>query len=148
MKSEPGTYSIDDLKRDGKTAWNGVRNYQARNLLRDEIKKDDLVLFYHSSADPAGVAGIARVTRGGYADPSALDKKSDYFDPKASKEEPIWYVVDVEFVERFPEIVSLEQLKAQPGLRTMLVLKRGMRLSVQPVDAEHFQAIRKMGKIA
>ena len=146
MKSEPEAYSIDALKRDGKTFWNGVRNYQARNFLRDEVKTGDWVLFYHSNAEPSGVAGLARVTSPGYPDPSALDRKSPYFDPKATKENPIWYVVDVEFAEKFPRLIELEELKAQPDLQGMLVLKRGQRLSVQPVERAHFEAVRRMAK--
>jgi predicted RNA-binding protein with PUA-like domain len=144
MKSEPSTYSIDDLQRDGRTSWEGVRNYQARNFMRD-MKVGDLVLFHHSSADPPGVAGIARVCREAYADHTALDLRSRYHDPKATKEKPIWEMVDIEFIERFPQVVSLEMLRETPGLEGMLVLKRGQRLSVQPVEPGHFRTVRKMG---
>ena len=102
MKSEPGVYSIHDLRRDGRTGWEGVRNYQARNFLRDDAQPGDRVLFYHSNADPPGVAGLARIARAGYPDPTALDPDSDYFDPKASEADPRWYTVDVEFEEAFP----------------------------------------------
>jgi len=146
MKSEPGVYSIDDLERDGTTPWEGVRNYQARNFIRDDMKVGDLVLFYHSNATPPGVAGIARIARAAYPDPHALDPQSHYYDPRSKADAPVWMTVDVEFVERFPAVVSLEELKAAPQLDGILVARRGQRLSVQPVDAEHFQLIRKLGK--
>jgi predicted RNA-binding protein with PUA-like domain len=146
MKTEPGTYSIDDLERDGRTCWEGVRNYQARNLLRDEIRTGDLVLFYHSVAKEKGVAGIARVCRAGYPDPFAFDRRSKYFDPKSAPDDPTWYVVDVEFVERFPEVVTLAELKATPALEGMMVTRRGARLSVQPVENKHFEIVRKLGR--
>ena len=129
IKSEPGAYSIDDLAKDGKTYWDGVRNFQARNFLRDELKKNDLVLFYHSNAKPPGVAGAARVTKEGTPE----------------KKKSIWYGVDVEFVEKFPRFVPLEELKSNAALEGMLVVKRGMRLSVQPVEKKHFEIVRKMG---
>ncbi|MCA8946373.1 MAG: EVE domain-containing protein, partial [Planctomycetes bacterium] len=129
MKVEPESYSIDDFERDKETAWEGVRNYQARNLLRDDIKKGDGVLFYASNADPTGVAGVAEVSRAGYPDPSAWDRKHHYFDPKSDPENPTWYTVDIKFVEKFPGVVSLAALKATRGLEDMMVTKRGMRLS-------------------
>lgn len=141
MKSEPDVYSIDDLMHDGKTSWEGVRNYQARNLMRDEMKKGDLVLFYHSNAKPSGIAGIARICREAYPDSSAWDAESTYFDPKASPENPIWVRVDVEFVEKFEDLISLERLRKEKSLRDMLVLRRGMRLSVQPVEDHHYKRI-------
>jgi predicted RNA-binding protein with PUA-like domain len=146
LKSEPGTYSIDDLERDGTTCWEGVRNYQARNLLRDEVKKGDLVLFHHSSAKPPGVAGVARVVRDGYPDAFAFDPASPYHDPKSDPADPRWFLVDVKFVERFPEVVPLADLKADPELDGMLVTKRGQRLSVQPVEKAHFERVRKLGR--
>jgi predicted RNA-binding protein with PUA-like domain len=145
MKSEPGSYSIDDLERDGSTFWNGVRNYQARNLMRDEMKLGDPVLFYHSNADPTGVVGIARVSRAAYADPSARDPKSDYFDPKAGDEDPRWYMVDVEFVEKFPAIVTLDELRATPGLEKMPAINKS-RLSVQPVTPEEYRIVVELGR--
>ena len=129
MKSEPSVYSIDDLKRDQKTSWEGVRNYQARNFMRDEMRVGDLVLFYHSNAEPPGVAGLARVCREAYS------------------EEGSWVMVDVAFVEKFPHFVSLEELKSQKSLKDMLVVKKGMRLSVQPVSKEHVEIVRKLGKV-
>ncbi len=145
MKSEPAAYSIDDLERERRTYWDGVRNFQARNFLRDSMKKGDPVLFYHSNAEPSGVAGVARIAREGYPDPSQWDPKDVHFDPRAAKEKPLWYVVDVEFVEKFRSFVPLEALKAERGLKDMLVTRRGTRLSVQPVAKGHFETVRRMG---
>jgi predicted RNA-binding protein with PUA-like domain len=144
MKSEPSTYSIEHLRRDGRTGWEGVRNYQARNFMRDEMQPGDGVLFYHSNATPPGVAGIARVARAGYPDETALDPSSRYHDPKATAEDPRWYRVDIEFVEAFPELVPLAALYDAPGLENMLVTKKS-RLSVQPVTEEEFEVVRRMG---
>ena len=144
MKSEPDVYSIDDLARDGTTSWSGVRNYQARNFMRDDMKVGDLVLFYHSNAEPPGVAGIAKVVRTAHPDLTALDPRSPYHDPKATPENPIWQMVDVGFVAAFKRIVSLDELRADPALAGMLVIKRGMRLSVQPVDPTHFKRVESM----
>lgn len=146
MKTEPGTYSIDDLARDGKTAWDGVRNFQARNFLRDEMKPGDLVLFYHSVAKEKGVVGVAKVAKAGYPDPSAFDRRSKYHDAKSRKDDPTWFVVDVEHVETFPRVVTLEELKNTKQLDGMMVTRRGARLSVQPVEKEHFEIVRKMGR--
>ena len=145
MKSEPDVYSIDNLERDEKTSWEGVRNYQARNYMRDQIKIGDLILFYHSNADPSGVAGVAQISREAYADHLSWDRKSKYFDPKSSPANPIWFMIDVSFVEKFPHFVSLDELRAEKFLKDMLVLKKGMRLSIQPVDSKHFNWVRKMG---
>jgi predicted RNA-binding protein with PUA-like domain len=144
MKSEPESYSIDDLKRDRKTWWTGVRNYQARNFMRDDMKAGHAVLFYHSSGDPSGVAGLARISRGAQADESALDPDDDHYDPKALKENP-WLAVEVQFVAKFPKVVSLAELKATDGLSEMLVLKRGQRLSIMPVDQGHFRIVEALG---
>jgi predicted RNA-binding protein with PUA-like domain len=148
MKSEPSVFSIDDLAKcpGGTTRWEGVRNYQARNLLRDEVKPGDDVLFYHSSADPAGVAGLARVAKGAYPDPTQFDKKSEYFDAGSKKDDPRWLVVDVEFVRKFPRVVTLAELKASPALAEMVVTKKGSRLSVQPVTPAEFAAVLAMAK--
>lgn len=145
MKSEPNSYSIDDLERDRTTSWEGVRNYQARNFMRDEMAPGDGVLFYHSNADPAGVAGIARVARAGYPDPTARDPESHYFDPKASDADPRWYMVDLAFVERFPALVPLSAIHDAPGLEDMLLNKKS-RLSVQPVTPEEFEIVGRMGR--
>lgn len=144
MKTEPTSYSIDDLKRDGKTCWSGVRNYQARNFMRDEMQVGDGVLFYHSNADPAGVAGLARVCKASHPDVTQWDKTTKYFDPTATKENPRWFLVDIEFVKKFDFILPLEVLRGNPKLKDMMVLKRGSRLSVQPVSREHFNVITKM----
>jgi predicted RNA-binding protein with PUA-like domain len=145
LKSEPGAYSIEDLRRDGSTFWNGVRNYQARNFMRDDMQLGDPVLFYHSNADPTGVAGVARVSRAGHPDPTALDPESDYFDPKATAEDPRWVMVDVEFVEAFPAVVPLDLIRRTPGLEKMPLVNRS-RLSVQPVTAEEFETIVALGR--
>lgn len=144
LKSEPEVYSIDDLARDGRTEWDGVRNYQARNYMRDEMAAGDLVLFYHSNADPPGVAGVARVCSEAHPDSTQLDRKSDYYDPKATKDAPRWFCVDVEFVERFDAPVALDALKAEAALSGMMVVKRGVRFSVQPVDRAHFAHVVRM----
>jgi predicted RNA-binding protein with PUA-like domain len=146
FKSEPEAYSIDDLERDGETCWEGVRNYQARNLLRDEIKQGDLVLFYHSSTDPAGVVGVAEVSRSGYPDHFAQQPGHKYHDPKATPDNPIWYMVDIRFLERFPEVVTLQAIKAVRRLEKMMVVQRGSRLSVQPATKAEFDIVRKLGQ--
>lgn len=140
MKSEPGTYSIDDLERDGETTWDGVRNYQARNYMRDEMKVGDRVLFYHSNASPPGVVGIAEVSREGYPDPTARDPASDYYDEKATDDDPRWFMVDIRFVEKLPRTVPLAELKADPALEGMVVTGRS-RLSVQPVERGEFEHV-------
>lgn len=143
MKTEPNTYSIDDLEREGRTQWEGVRNYQARNLMR-EMQLGDRVLFYHSSANPPGVVGEARVVREAYPDHFAQQPDSPYFDEKASAEDPRWYMVDVEFVRKLPGFVSLETLKGARGLEDMIVTQRS-RLSVQPVTRDEFYIVCALG---
>ena len=146
MKSEPTTYSIDDLRCDGLSAWEGVRNFQARNYMRDQMKVGDLALFYHSNAFPPGIAGICRISRESFPDTTALDSKSPYFDPKATLENPIWIMVEVEFVEKFPHFVSLEDIKKTQLLQDILVLKKGTRLSIMPIEKQHFTIIRNLGQ--
>lgn len=152
MKSEPDVYSIDDLERDGRGEWEGVRNYQARNYMRDEMAIGDLVLFYHSNAKPPGVAGVAKVASEAYPDHHAFDEESNYHDPKSDPEDPRWWMVDVEFVEKLPELVSLDTLKAEAKpdkrgtLDGMLVVRRGQRLSIQPVDKAHFARVLRLGR--
>ncbi len=146
MKSEPETYSIDDLKRDKKTLWEGVRNYQARNFMAQEMQVGDAVLFYHSNAEPPGVAGVARVSKAAVADPTQFDKKSDYFDPAAKPNAPRWLCVEIEFVEKFKNFVSLNDLREDAKLKEMMVLRKGQRLSVQPVTSADFQIVQKKGK--
>jgi predicted RNA-binding protein with PUA-like domain len=142
VKSEPHVYSIDDLRRDKRTPWTGVRNYQARNHMR-AMKKGDLVLFYHSSSDPTGVAGVAKVVKEAYPDPTQFDAKSEYHDPKSTKDEPRWWLVDVGFVRRFIEPVALVAIKADKRLGEM-VLVNNSRLSVQPVRAKEFDRVLEM----
>lgn len=146
MKSEPDVYSIDDLARDGKTFWDGVRNYQARNYMRDTMRVGDCVLYYHSNAEPSGVAGIAEVCSASYPDHTAWDPKDPHFDPKTKKDAPTWMMVDLKFVEKFKHFVPLSQLREHPGLADLLVLRPAQRLSVQPVAPEHFKIIQKLGK--
>lgn len=146
MKSEPDVYSIDDLARDGSTPWSGVRNYQARNFMRDDMRVGDLVLFYHSNAEPPGVAGIGRVAREAYPDFTARDPGSAYYDPKATAANPVWMMVDVAFVEKFPQVMSLDALRDEPALKDMLVLKKGQRLSVQPVTPAEYRAVVALAK--
>ncbi|HVR11603.1 MAG TPA: EVE domain-containing protein [Thermoanaerobaculia bacterium] len=148
LKCEPEAYSIDDLERDGKASWEGVRNFQARNLLRDELQVGDGVLFYASNAEPSGVTGVAEVVRAGYPDPFATKRGHKYFDPKSDPSSPTWYAVDVGFVEKFPGIVPLATLKATPGLADMRVVQKGSRLSVQPVTAREFEIVRRLGRAA
>jgi predicted RNA-binding protein with PUA-like domain len=142
MKSEPDAFSIDDLKAEKRAPWDGVRNYQARNNMR-QMQVGDLVLFYHSNAKPPGVVGIARVCKEAYPDHTAWDPKSKYHDPKSTPEAPRWEMVDVEYVETLPRMVSLEALKADPKLEGMVVTQRS-RLSVTPVDTVHFRHVLKL----
>ncbi|MGF1469406.1 MAG: EVE domain-containing protein [Sandaracinaceae bacterium] len=145
MKSEPGTYSIDDLEREGRTPWDGVRNYQARNYMWHEMAVGDLAFFYHSSAKPPGVAGVCRVCSEPYPDPTQFEPDGPYYEPKASEDDPRWYLVDVEFVERFDEPVGLPVLKAHAAeLDGLMVIKKGIRFSVQPVEKGHFRRVLKL----
>ncbi|MGE3840145.1 MAG: EVE domain-containing protein [Vicinamibacterales bacterium] len=146
MKCEPAAYTIEDLERDGRTSWEGVRNYQARNFIRDDMRVGDGVLFYASNADPSGVTGLATIAREGYADHTAWTKGHKYYDADSSQDQPAWYMVDVAFVERFANIVSLEQLKHTKGLEEMKVIQRGSRLSVQPVTKDEFDIVVKLGR--
>lgn len=142
MKSEPDTFSIDHLKQKKKSGWDGVRNYQARNFMRDQMKRGDLVLFYHSSCDVPGVAGVAKVAKESHPDPTQFDEKSDYYDSKAAKEKPRWFMVEVEFLEKFENIFTLSDLKKTKGLEQMLVVQKGSRLSINPITSSEFQIIR------
>lgn len=148
FKSEPDVFSIDDLARAPKqtTFWNGVRNFQARNLLRDEITAGDGVIFYHSSADPPGAAGLAEVSRAGYPDATQFDPRSEYHDPDSKPDDPRWFMVDIKFKEKFARFVPLEELRAVPALKDMVLLRRGSRLSVQPVTAAEWKAIVALGR--
>ncbi|MCK6439624.1 MAG: EVE domain-containing protein [Planctomycetes bacterium] len=144
IKSEPDVYSIDDLARDGRTGWEGVRNYQARNFMRDGMKVGDLVFFYHSSADPAGIAGVAKVAGRAYPDPSQFDRKSEYYDADSDPDQPRWMMVDVEFVEKCKRLIPLDELRGVKGLEKMALLKRGQRLSIQPVTPGEWAIIAKL----
>lgn len=144
MKSEPDTFSIDDLQRLGATPWEGVRNYRARNYMRDDMKVGDAVLFYHSSTEPPGVVGLARVASAPYPDPTALDPRSPYFDAKSTADAPRWMLVDVAFVEKVPAPVPLDRLRDDPALDGMLVAQKGQRLSVQPVEPGHFRHVARL----
>jgi predicted RNA-binding protein with PUA-like domain len=146
MKCEPAAYTIEDLERDGRTGWEGVRNYQARNYMRDDMQVGDGVLFYASNADPSGVTGLAEIARAGYPDPFAWKKGHRYFDAAGSKAAPVWYTVDLTFVERFPGIVSLDTLKATRGLERMMVTQKGSRLSVQPATRAEYDIVVRLGR--
>jgi predicted RNA-binding protein with PUA-like domain len=146
MKCEPSAYSIDDLERDRTTSWEGVRNFQARNFMRDEMQVGDGVLFYASNADPSGVTGLAEISRAGYADRFATQKGHKYFDPKATKEDLIWVMVDIRFVEKFSHIVPLDTLKETKGLENMVVTRKGSRLSIQPVTKGEYEIVSKLGR--
>jgi predicted RNA-binding protein with PUA-like domain len=145
MKSEPDTFSIDDLKRLKVSPWDGVRNYQARNFMK-EMKQDDLVFFYHSSCSPPGIAGIARIDKEAYPDHTSWDPNSDYFDSKSSETDPKWVVVDVAFVEKWSSILTLTTLKQSPVLADMLLTKKGSRLSVMPITKNEWEYITTMLK--
>lgn len=146
MKSEPDVFSIEDLERAGTAPWEGVRNYQARNFMRDGMRVGDLALFYHSSCRPPGVAGVCRICRSAYPDPSAWEPRGRYFDARSNPRNPVWLMVDVAFEERFPAVVPLDTLRAEPSLRGLLALKPGVRLSIQPVSPAHFRRVVDMGR--
>jgi predicted RNA-binding protein with PUA-like domain len=148
LKSEPDVFSFDDLLKAPRktTGWDGVRNYQARLYLRDGMRLGDLVLFYHSNAAPPGVAGVAKVVREATPDPTQFDPASDYFEPKATPDAPVWVQVHVQAVERFPQLVSLDTLKADKKLAGMEVTRPGSRLSVQVVSRPHFERVVALGR--
>lgn len=145
-KSEADCYSIDDLKKDKKTHWDGIRNYQARNFMRDGMKLGDLVLFYHSNANPPGVVGVAKVVKEAYPDHTQFDPAEGHYDPKAKEENPPWVMVELGFVEKFKRELSLEDLRARKELADMFVLRKGQRLSLMPVTAKEFEVVCAMGK--
>jgi predicted RNA-binding protein with PUA-like domain len=146
MKTEPTTYSIDDLaaESDQTTCWEGVRNYQARNMLRDEIQEGDRVLFYHSACKEPAAVGTAVVTRSGYPDHYAFDRRSDYYDPKSDPDDPRWYMVDLRLEKKFDQPVTLAAMRERAGLKEMGLLQKGNRLSVQPVRKKEFDTVLKM----
>jgi len=144
MKSEPDTFSIDNLAEKKRSGWDGVRNYQARNFMRDNMKINDLILFYHSSCEVPGIAGIAKVSKESHPDPTQFDKKSDYYDPKSTLENPRWFMVEVEFVEKLKRVITLTELKQNKALSKMLVIQKGSRLSINPVTPNEFNIIRSI----
>lgn len=144
MKSEPLSYSISDLRRDKKAFWDGVRNYQARNFMMRDMRKGDKVLFYHSNSHPPGVTGLAVVCEEAKADKTAWDKKSKYYDSKATKENPRWFAVTVQYVKAFSKMISIEELRSEKALKNMLLLKKGQRLSVMPVTKKEYEHILSM----
>jgi predicted RNA-binding protein with PUA-like domain len=148
LKTEPGTFSFDDLlEAPGRTSgWDGVRNYQARNFLRDQMKKGDRVLIYHSSTETPAVVGIAEVARGGYPDPTQFDAKHDHYDAESDPADPRWFQVDVKAVRKLPRAVALDEIRREKSLAKMPLLQRGQRLSVQPVAADEYERILKMGE--
>jgi len=146
FKSEPTCFSIQDLAsaKDQTTYWDGVRNYQARNMLRDLVRIGDRVLYYHSNCDPLAIVGTAEVVKPGYADHTALDKKQDHYDPKSSPENPIWYMVDIRLIQIFQSAVTREMLQQEPDTEEMVVLQKGSRLSIQPVTSAEWRAIHRL----
>ncbi len=148
MKSEPDVFSIEDLDKAPKktTHWDGVRNYQARNYMRDSMKIGDMLFFYHSNADPSGIAGVAEIVKEGYPDSSAFDPNDVHFDEKSNPKNPTWMMVDVKHVETFRNLLPLEELRKSAALKDMVLLQKGSRLSVQPVTAEQWKAVLKLAK--
>lgn len=147
FKTEPDVFSIDDLKREDVSMWEGIRNYQARNFLRDEVKVGDKVIIYHSNAKPPGAVGVAKVVRASYPDHTAFDAKAKYFDPKSDPENPRWFMVDVKYQSTFKRMVPLAEIKERPELSEML-LNKNSRLSIQPVSKEDFERVVALGKTA
>lgn len=150
MKSEPDVFGIDDLAAlpGGRDHWDGIRNYQVRNMMRDEMASGDLAFFYHSNTRPPGIAGIMEIASGGYPDHTAFDPEAKYYDPKSDPDDPRWYMVDVRFKRRLTRLIPLDELKANPALADMPLVRRGNRLSVMPVTPEQWQAILAMEKSA
>lgn len=145
MKSEPDVFSIDTLKKDVTTWWEGVRNYQARNFMMKEMIVGDEVLFYHSNATPPGIAGLAVISEAAKPDPTQFDKKSEYYDPKATKEKPNWFCTQVKYKKTFKHFITLEKLKNDKHCENLLVIKKGQRLSIQPVSEKDFQYLSQLG---
>jgi predicted RNA-binding protein with PUA-like domain len=146
IKSEPDEFSIDDLAAKPFEPWTGVRNYQARNFMRDQMRLGDTLLFYHSSCKPPGIVGLARVASLPYPDPTQFDLTSEYADPTSPPENPRWILIDVEYGETFPQMITLQELRDDPLLKGMLVTQRGQRLSIQPVTAEHAEHLIRCGR--
>jgi predicted RNA-binding protein with PUA-like domain len=146
LKSEPESYSIDAFAKDGKSLWTGVRNYQARNFMVDSMKPGEAFLFYHSNAEPSAVVGTGEIVRVNVPDPSALDSKGDYYDPKSSKDHPIWFCAEVKFGTKFKRALPLAELKTHKELSNMSLLAKGQRLSVMPVSKKEFEFVKKLGQ--
>ncbi len=146
FKSEPEVYSIDDIKRDQWTYWDGVRNYEARNFLRDKVKKGDIVLFYHSNCEEPGVYGICEVIKEGYPDFTQFDSSNKHFDPRSKKENPTWFMVDIKFLKKLKKPVTLEEMKKNSRLKNMRLIRKGNRLSILPITKEEYEEILKMSK--
>lgn len=148
LKTEADAYAIDDLERDGRTGWDGVRNYLARNHMR-AMRRGDSCIIYHSNGDPSGAAGVAKVVRTAYPDPTAWDRKDSHYDARSTPERPLWDMVDVAFAERFPAVLALERIKSDDALAGMILVSgKAMRLSVQPLDAAHFKRLVALGRKA
>ena len=145
MKSEPDAFSINDLKRVKTQHWDGVRNYQARNFMRDEMKKGDLVLFYHSNTKEIGVVGLATISKESHPDHTSWDMRSNYYDPKSNKDNPKWFMVELKYKKKFKRIVTLAEIKENKKLKDMKLVQKGNRLSVMPVTKKEFELIEKLG---
>ena len=141
MKSEPDVYGIDNLEKDGREMWDSIRNYQARNMMRDDMRIGDEIFFYHSNCKQPGIVGIMKVASEPYPDPIQFDKKSRYFDEKSSKDDPRWILVDVEFVRKLSRNITLTEIKAEKSLEEMILTRRGNRLSIMPVEKKHWKKI-------
>ena len=146
MKSEPDIFSIDHLEKKGRTFWDGVRNYKARNFMTQKMNVGDVVLFYHSNANPPGIVGLAKVSTAAVPDSTSWDPKSKYYDPKSTPQSPRWFGVYLDFLEKFDQIISLNELKSKSELNDMLVVQKGSRLSIQPVNKKHFDIILKLAE--
>lgn len=144
FKSEPDVFSIDNLEKDKTTYWDGVRNYEARNFLRDKVKKGDIVLFYHSNCEKPGIYGICEVIKEGYPDFTQFEPTHKYFDPKSKKDNPTWFMVDIKFVRKLKKPILLEEIKSNPKLKKMRLVQKGNRLSILPITKEEFDEILKM----
>lgn len=141
MKSEEDEYSIDDLKRDKKVAWFGVRNYLARNFMRDHMKKGDLVFFYHSNGKPSGIVGVGKVSSLPYPDITQFDKRSPYYYPRATIEKPVWMLVDISYVKKYKHMLSINEMRDISALSDMVILQKGSRLSISPITEKDFTYI-------
>ncbi len=144
MKSEPDAYGIDDLERDGREPWDGIRNYQARNMMRDDMQIGDEVFFYHSNCKEPGIVGIMKVASKPYPDPTQFDKRSQYYDPKSTREDPRWCLVDVEFVRKLDRTITLSEIKEASGLDGLILTRKGNRLSIMPIEKKHWNRLLRL----